>query len=471
MGDCNAVTWANQRRLVTAKLGRKEVYPKLEQVIQFYKTQNPTFDVNGGSTNGPGSSSDKGMILQDGLNYLWRNGGPDGVKPFAFARVDPKNLQAVHQAISIFGSLWIGFHTYPSTVKQWQEGRPFSVPAGEAQKGGHAVIVGGYVPGMKCVTWGGLHHFTDDYWTSGNVFEAWAVIWPEHLGTRSFMLGVNLDQLASEMKKLTGNDIVIPDAPFSNLYFIKERNVGSGKTEVHIAENSSSYSIPTGHNVAAYQPDEWKNGKFDIDGGDLYFIKLRTTGTGVVEIHRTTATSGYRDFDLHSGTAFSLVDVENGIWTVDDEDLYLIKTKNVASGKIEVHRAGHTNYKAFDIHETTSLPQSEAGNGTWVVFGQNLYFIKYRNTSSQNVEIHLLRGGDGYQHDTVSQTWFNVADGDNGIWDIGPDRDLYFIKTRNTGSGRAEVHIATAASLYQEVYHYASWISQTDGPNGTWCVR
>src|ERR1019366_7666850 len=85
-GDCNAVTWANMRRLVTAAL-TTENYPSQAQVWQFYQTQNPGFDPNGtSSTDGPGSSNDQGMDVQTGLEYLHATGGPDGVKAVAFAK-------------------------------------------------------------------------------------------------------------------------------------------------------------------------------------------------------------------------------------------------------------------------------------------------------------------------------------------------------------------------------------------------
>ncbi|MEP7023235.1 MAG: hypothetical protein ABJB47_05365 [Actinomycetota bacterium] len=48
VGDCNAVTWANMRRLVTGTL-TTEYYPTQDQVWQFYQTQNPGFDPNGSS--------------------------------------------------------------------------------------------------------------------------------------------------------------------------------------------------------------------------------------------------------------------------------------------------------------------------------------------------------------------------------------------------------------------------------------
>ncbi len=47
---------------------------------------------------------------------------------------------------------------------------------------------------------------------------------------------------------------------------------------------------------------------------------------------------------------------------------------------------------------------------------------------------------------------------------VGPD--LFFIKTKNTGSGRVEVHSATAGSGYQNGQHSVSWLSPTDANNG-----
>jgi hypothetical protein len=45
--------------------------------------------------------------------------------------------------------------------------------------------------------------------------------------------------------------------------------------------------------------------------------------------------------------------------------------------------------------------------------------------------------------------------------------DLWFIKTKNTGSGYVEVHSATAASNYTQGIHAPTWFSLNDPPNGT----
>lgn len=472
-GDCNAVTWANQRRLVSASLGTKENYPDEAQVIKFYKTQNPNFDPKGSKeTNGPGSKADGGMYLQQGLNHLRKNGGPDGCKPIAFAKVDVANIEEIHEAISIFGSLWIGLEVFANIFGEFRRRQPFTIPSNPTERpiGGHAVLIGGYIPNMKCVTWGDVNEFDNTYWTSRRVNEAWVVIWPEHVGTRSFMLGVNLGQLVQEMKDLTGADITLPSAPFSNLYFVKTRQVASGYTEVHVANSDNSYALVSGHFVTGFGPTEGENGVFNVDGGELYFIRTRNTGSGRVELHRATASSNYHNIDLHAATAFGQADGDNGVWAVEGADLFFIKTKNAESGHVEVHRVAHADYSTFASHDATAIPLSDVANGSFLIYGGNLFFVKLRNTTSGKIEVHRLGAGNRYNAVTITITWFDVADADNGTWEVGTNADLYFVKTRNTGSGRAEIHIATAKSKYKEVSHYASWIGEADGPNGTWCI-
>ncbi|MDQ6657602.1 MAG: hypothetical protein M3Z00_05145 [Actinomycetota bacterium] len=78
-GDCVAVTWANQRALVTAALTGTARYPSQSEVWTFYQTQNPGFDPNG-TTNGPGSSS----------TAVWRSRLPWNTWPASVAQMASK---------------------------------------------------------------------------------------------------------------------------------------------------------------------------------------------------------------------------------------------------------------------------------------------------------------------------------------------------------------------------------------------
>lgn len=215
-GDCNAVTWANMRRLTTSALSI-EKYPTQSQVWQFYKTQNPNFDPNGDpSRNGPGSQYDQGMDIQTGLEYLQKNGGPDGVKAVAFAKVDVTNIQEIEAALAIFGGLWLGITVLDANMQQFDQGKEWSPVANAQVDGGHAVLAGGYTPDIRFITWGQETGFAPSFWTGSAggyklVEEAWVVIWPEHLQTKTFQAGVDLTALAAAYKAVTnGKTLNIP---------------------------------------------------------------------------------------------------------------------------------------------------------------------------------------------------------------------------------------------------------------------
>jgi hypothetical protein len=198
-GDCVAVTWANLRRLVTATL-TTESYPSMNEVIAFYKTQNPDFP-----------SQDDGMDIQTALEYLVSHGGPDGVKALGFAKVDHTNAAEVQAAIAIFGSVWTGITVLDANQQEFGNGQPWDYVKGSQVDGGHSVLTGGYGPAGKgalggderFITWAEETSFTDAFW-SHEVEECWVVIWPEHLGSKAFQDGVDLASFAADYTAITG---------------------------------------------------------------------------------------------------------------------------------------------------------------------------------------------------------------------------------------------------------------------------
>lgn len=220
-GDCVAVTYANVRRLVTASLTDTEVYPSQAQVWKFYQTQNPDFDPNGSPyVNGPGSSCDRGMEIQTALEYLVKHGGPDGVKALGFAQVDPKNADEVKAAIAIFGYVWTGVNVLDANMTEFDAGQPWDYVRNSPVDGGHSIITAGYGPPQagplggdeRFITWAEETSFTDAYW-SHEVEEAWVVIWPEHLGSKAFLEGVDQQALASDYQAITGRPFPVSPSP------------------------------------------------------------------------------------------------------------------------------------------------------------------------------------------------------------------------------------------------------------------
>lgn len=187
----------------------------------------------------------------------------------------------------------------------------------------------------------------------------------------------------------------------------------------------------------------------------LYLIKTHNTASGSIEVHSASGRIDMAAGEDHA-SGFSASDADNGVWTMVGSDLWFIKTKNTGSGKIEVHRATAASaYKSVD-HFATRFDTADAGNGSWRMVGADLWFIKTRNTGSGRIEVHAATAASGYARGSHAATWFSLADGDNGRWDMVGD-DLFFIKTKNTGSGKVEVHSSPLRrGTYVEGGHWAT---------------
>jgi surface antigen len=254
-----------------------------------------------------------------------------------------------------------------------------------------------------------------------------------------------------------------------DLQLIKTRNTGSGHVEVHSATAGSGYQAAGPHSVSWLSPGDAGNGWFQMVGADLFFIKTKNTGDGHVEVHSATAGSGYKQAAHHAVSWMSSADANNGWFQMVGPDLFFIKTKNTGSGHVEVHSAtAGSGYKNAAHHAVTWFSPADANNGWFQMVGPDLFFIKTKNTGSGHVEVHSATAGSGYksagQH---SVSWLSPGDASNGWFQVAPGGDLFFIKTRNTGSGRVEIHSATAASGYQSAgLHSTSWLSPADASNG-----
>lgn len=120
------------------------------------------------------------------------------------------------------------------------------------------------------------------------------------------------------------------------------------------------------------------------------------------------------------------------------------------------------------MHAVTGLSEADANNGWFQFVGNVLWFVKTYNTgASGRVEVHSRTPSSGYQSGGDWATWFSTGDQSNGWFQL-VGNDLYFVKTRNTGSSnRIEVHSATAGSGYQgSSIHLSTWFGTGDQSNG-----
>jgi len=191
----------------------------------------------------------------------------------------------------------------------------------------------------------------------------------------------------------------------------------------------------------------------------------------------SAATGPFGSFLLHTGTAIDAADGDaNFQWAAGDKtgdgvmDLIGIKTN------LEAHVLTGPAYNSFALQ--SSMGVFSAGSAYWKWVAGNfdgdgivdLAAIKTRFTDTGRVELELLTGASHYQRTATIAIPIAATDGDaNFQWafgDIDGDciSELAAIKTRNTGSGRVEVHALSGASRYQTyLTHAATPIAEADG--------
>lgn len=257
------------------------------------------------------------------------------------------------------------------------------------------------------------------------------------------------------------------------LYFIKTLQTTSGKIEVHIAVNQDNYGT-IDHFVTPLSPSDAPNGRLIVDT-DVYYLKAAIPPPGTIQLNRL-AYNNYSQFDIRAAaTPFSPSDAANGFFTIDDESIYFIKMRNTASGFVEVFIArkfDDNTWPKVHLHLETAFKVDEVLDGYLTIHAGDLYYIKTRNTKSGVVELHRADFRYAYTDIKIYNTMFTTSDDRNGIWEVNNDGSLYFIMTKNTRSGRVEVHINMfAGTRRSKEYHFATAFDVADAGNGIWSIH
>jgi hypothetical protein len=249
-----------------------------------------------------------------------------------------------------------------------------------------------------------------------------------------------------------------------DLFAIKRRNTGTGMIEVHVLSGRSNYQQFVLHTGTPLGPlgDDFKYAVADWDGDrrpDLFAIKHRNTGTGMVEVHILSGRGGFQQFLLQTGTPLGPLgddfDYAVADWNQRGKpDLIAIKHRNTGTGTVEVHvLSGESNFQQFVLQTATPLtPLGDDfafGIDDWNFDGKpDLVAIKRTNTGTGTIEAHGLLGPwfQQFAYHTGTPLGPLGDDFQYALADYNGDRnaDLYAIKRRNSGTGTIEAHVLAA---------------------------
>lgn len=153
-------------------------------------------------------TTDNGCVILDVLNY-WRKTGIAGHKILAYVKLDTTNLDAIREAIYLFGNVYMGVQLPLSA----QGAGDWTVPPGGDETnfgtpgswGGHAIPIVAMSPEtLTVVTWGMTlkmsHNFFRDYCD-----EAYAVLSQDWIDARGLAPSqFDLAQLQADLLAVTG---------------------------------------------------------------------------------------------------------------------------------------------------------------------------------------------------------------------------------------------------------------------------
>lgn len=206
-------------------------------------------------------------------------------------------------------------------------------------------------------------------------------------------------------------------SPKPPLYGIKINHSATNTAEVHVLDGAKNYqSFLFEHGTAISASDaaqKFAAWNVSYTTGSkwlsLFCVKVRNTGTRMVEIHILDGSNEFEKFLYEHGTLISQTDgaINYSAWAVADYqrngyfDLFGIKVRNTVTGKVEVVVLdGHNELESFLLQAATPIDAADGANnfGGWATADYNkdgipdLFAIKVRNTGTNMVEVHVLNG-------------------------------------------------------------------------------
>jgi len=239
-----------------------------------------------------------------------------------------------------------------------------------------------------------------------------------------------------------------------NLLAIKKGpKTGSGKTEVHRLTAASNYKKFDLHTATGLHLTD-KNWDFVMDSQDnlVCILKGPKTGSGKTEVHRLSAASNYKQFNLQTGTGLQYAD-ENWAFAMDSKDRLVCILKGPSgSGKTEVHRlTASSNYKSFDLHTATGLDYTNNADWDFAMDSEDnlACILKGPTSGSGKTEVHKLSGSSSFKKFNLhTATALHYSKG----WAFAMVKNdvLSILKGPASGTCMTEVHKLSGSSNYDK---------------------
>lgn len=199
---------------------------------------------------------------------------------------------------------------------------------------------------------------------------------------------------------------------------------------------------------------------------DVFVIKKNQTGSQSTEIGILSAADSYQSYTLQTGTPLHETDESFEFLIAPNRDVFAIKKNRTGSGSTEIAvLAAENNYQSFSLQAATPLHETDGNFQFLIADNRDVIAIKKNNTGSKTTEVCVLSAESQYQSFSLQTGTGQHETNESFEFALSPnsDRDLFVIKKNGTGSGSTEVFAFSAASNYQEyILQTATSLHETD---------
>ena len=243
------------------------------------------------------------------------------------------------------------------------------------------------------------------------------------------------------------------------------------------ATNYQSFLLQTPTNITADDGAAnylWSIANTGSPKPPLFGIKINNTGTNTVEVHILNGETNYQSFLFEHGTAIGATDGAQNFAAWDASfttrstwlSLFCVKVRNTGTGMVEIHILdGSNQLESFLFEHGTFIQQTDGATNyrAWAVADYlhngdyDLFGIKVANTITGQVKVVILNGSNALESPLLQADTPIAADdgatnfGGWAVADFNRDNtpDLFCIKVRNTGTGMVEVHVLNGSARPQ----------------------
>jgi hypothetical protein len=260
-----------------------------DEIWKLYQTQNPDFDPNGtAATNGAGSSADRGMYIQQFLEYLVAQ-----KKILGFGRINFRDQAEMKAAVYIGLAIITGVALTEAQMEQQFYDGLWDRDPHSPSVGGHCIPLAGYKNTPKpnvvtCITWAKLVDCTQPFITE-QMDEAWFVLTQEHVDNPGFRNAFDLKGFADAVYAITGGKVVVPVPPTPGVFKF-DRDLYFGITNPDVTQlqiRLSKELAADGQPCYRYK----ENGQLYF--GQYFGVNTRAAVTRYQEKHGIKPAAGY----------------------------------------------------------------------------------------------------------------------------------------------------------------------------------